>query len=186
MRFMLHYRGPLKANGGVEHKHEIRQNFHAQLARLWVQPPLSDWAPHVLAPRGPAQSDYCLRRPSAAFTFVPLVTQEMNVVASLTITLLRPEPAGNLITKGGDIDNRVKTLFDALTMPPQDQLPKGAVPSADQQPFFYCVLEEDALVTAVSVRTEQLLEPVAASVADLTIDVKTEVTRPTMSNSLFA
>ena len=41
-------------------------------------------------------------------------------------------------------------------------------------------------MTAVSVRTEQLLEPEKGSTVDLTIEVETEVTRPTQSNSLFA
>jgi len=111
----------------------------------------------------------------------------MNVVAELSLTLLRPEPPGHLITQGGDIDNRLKTLFDALTMPRQENaLSEGLVPTEDETPFF-CLLEDDNLVTAVAVRTEQLLEPnIDSSHVDLFIDVTTNVTRQTMDNFAFS
>ena len=64
----------------------------------------------------PRKGLYCLRRPLGKYVFVPLVTREMDVVAELSIIMLRPEIPGQLVTQGGDIDNRLKTLFDALTM----------------------------------------------------------------------
>jgi hypothetical protein len=111
----------------------------------------------------------------------------MNVVAELSITLLRPEPPGGLITQGGDIDNRLKTLFDALTMPRHiNALPTGVKIEPDESPFF-CLLEDDNLVTSVAVRTEQLLEPSEdLSVVEATIYVRTRVTRGTMGNDTFA
>jgi hypothetical protein len=91
------------------------------------------------------------------FDFVPLVSVETDSIAELSLTLLRPEAPGKLLTQGGDIDNRLKTLFDALSMPQQaNALPDGASPSDGETPFF-CLLENDNLVTAVQVRTEQLL-----------------------------
>jgi hypothetical protein len=105
------------------------------------------------------------------------------IVIRLHVTLLRPEPPGNLITQGGDIDNRLKTLFDALSMPKhQNSLPPTASPAADQNPFF-CLLGDDNLVTSVGVRTEQLLEPVDDSnCVDVLVSVKTSVTEKTMDN----
>jgi hypothetical protein len=183
MRLILHYRGPLKSNGAPEHKHDIRQHFHKQLKKLWEQKPLSE-NPALLQPR--KDREYCLLRPFGAFTFVPLVSEEMNVVAELDITLLRPEPPGGLVTRGGDIDNRLKTLFDSLAVPPQpNALPPSAVPAADENPFF-CLLEDDNLITAVAVNTLQLLEPVPdPSIVDISIKVHTAVTRQTMGNSAF-
>jgi len=174
MRLMLHYRGVLRASGGPAHKHKLRGLFHAQLKTLWNQKPLTD-QPTLLQPRKRAEH-YSLLRPMDPFTFVPLITAEMNVVAELSITLLRPEPPGGLITQGGDIDNRLKTLFDALAMPPHlSALPSGAAPAPDQTPFF-CLLEDDNLVVNVSVRTEQLLEPGNdASLVDASIYVLTRV-----------
>jgi hypothetical protein len=186
MRFTLFYRGPLKSNGNTRHKHDIRRTVHAQLARLWLQRPLAEYG--LLREREHTRpGEYSLLRNVAGHTFVPLVTEEMDAVAELHITLLRPEPPGSVLAGGGDIDNRLKTLFDALRMPSKpEELPVGFAPDQDERPF-YCLLEDDKLVTSVSVRTEQLLEPGAeGSEVVLLIDVKTKVTRPTMSNSVLA
>jgi hypothetical protein len=182
MRAVLHYRGPLRANAPPTHKHELRRHFHAQLKQLWSQKPLGEERWWTQPTRDPAQ--YHFLRPRGAFTFVPLVIAEANAVAELSITLMRPEPPGGLITQGGDIDNRLKTLFDALSMPQLNALP-AAGPAPDETPL-YCLLEDDNLIIAVTVRTEQLLEPADQSIVDLTIAVETRVTRVTMGNALFA
>jgi hypothetical protein len=181
MKFILHYRGPLRSNGSPQHKHELRQAFHSQLQQLWLQPPLNEERT-LLKPRD-KNGDYSLLRHVAPFMFVPLVTAEMNGVAELRVTILRPESPGNLITQGGDIDNRLKTLFDALTMPRHtNALPTNETPTEDQKPF-YCLLEDDNLVTSVSVRTEQLLAPpVDRSHVEVLIAVETAVTRQTIDN----
>ncbi len=185
MRLTLHYRGLLRANGSPLHKHEIRSLFHQQLRTLWQQRPLSEMS-RWLKPRK-REGDYILLRPLGPFTFVPLVAAETDSIAELSISLLRPEPPGGLITKGGDIDNRLKTLFDALTVPRNlDALPSGAKPGNDESPF-YCLLEDDNLITSLQVRTEQLLEPgIDPSLVVLTIYARTRVTRPTLGNSSLA
>lgn len=179
MRFVLHYRGQLRANGSPAHKHELRKAFHSQLKRLWNQPPLNERFSMSSSPPS------CSLGP---FAFVPLVAVQVSAIAELSIVLLRPEAPGQLITQGGDIDNRLKTLFDALTVPRHENaLPDGEVPTPEQLPYFFCLLEDDNLVTSVSVRTEQLLEPVSdSSVADISIEVTTRVTRSTMGNGDFA
>jgi hypothetical protein len=43
--------------------------------------------------------------------------------------LLWPQPAGAIISQGGDIDNRLKTLFDSLKVPTErTALPPEATP----------------------------------------------------------
>jgi hypothetical protein len=184
MHLVLHYRGSLKANGNPTHKHEIRKLFHAQLRTLWNQKPLSEH-PDLLQPRT-VPGNYSFLRTLDAFTFAPLITAETNAITELSITLLRPEPPGGLITQGGDIDNRLKTLFDSLTMPRHaNALPPNARPDSDEEPFF-CLLEDDNLVTSLTVNTQQLLEPaIDSSLVDLYISVTTHVTRTTMGNSIF-
>jgi hypothetical protein len=184
VRFVLHYRGALRANGGPGHKHELRQHFHHQLKKLWSQNPLSEAPLWLSNPKDP--NEYNFIRPLGAFTFAPLVTAEVDAVAELQLTLLRPEPPGGLITQGGDIDNRLKTLFDALSMPAHlNALPPNVVQKANEEPLF-CLLEDDNLVTSVAVRTEQLLEPVSdKSLVDITIAVRTRVTRQTFDNGIF-
>ena len=74
--------------------------------------------------------------PSLAFErggylFTPVVTTRLNLIAHLDILFLRPGNPGSLITHGGDIDNRLKTLFDALQIPDANPI-ASAPPSADQ------------------------------------------------------
>ena len=76
---------------------------------------------------------------------------------------------------GGDIDNRLKTLLDALAMPSQpNALPASATPDSGETPFF-CVLEDDKLITKVSVQTYSLLAPVgSSSEVECTVLVRTK------------
>jgi len=97
--------------------------------------------------------------------------------------MLRPEAHGSLITHGGDIDNRLKTPLDALRMPQhQNELASGEPPKVHQSPFF-CLLEDDNLITGIRVRTEQLLELDADNnKVILLIRVRTKKTTTTWEN----
>ncbi len=60
-----------------------------------------------------------------AFDFVALVSLWNRLLAEVEITLLRPEAPGSIVSSG-DIDNRLKTLFDAIKIPQHLQdLPQG-------------------------------------------------------------
>ena len=84
------------------------------------------------------------------------------MVCRLHILMLRHGGKGGVLT---DIDNRLKTLFDALQIAqrPED-IPKNADGSrlkpAEGETPFYVLLENDHLITAVSVETDTLLERV--------------------------
>lgn len=91
--------------------------------------------------------------------FLPIVNVKLNGYAEVSIEMLRPERPGNLISETADIDNRLKTLFDALQVPKIEQLPANEVPAAEHSPFFLCLLEDDRLVTKVSVQAYRLLDP---------------------------
>ncbi len=73
----------------------------------------------------------------------------------MDITMLVPGPPGQIIRRGGDIDNRLKTLLDSFTMPDQNQTP-DASPDTGETPFF-CLLEDDKLITGLGVKTDRLL-----------------------------
>ncbi len=93
-----------------------------------------------------------------AFEFIPIANFDLGIVVDLQITLLRPEPEGRVFTTSGDIDNRLKTLLDALGMPTPETLPDGTLPQDGEQPFL-CLLEDDSLIAAVEIRTTHWLEP---------------------------
>jgi hypothetical protein len=51
------------------------------------------------------------------YRFVPLVTLDLELLCNIEILFLRFGNPGGVINRVGDIDNRLKTLFDALSMP---------------------------------------------------------------------
>ena len=112
MEFTLYYQGNLKANHGADDKHQLRRHFHTQMREVWDQKPL-DAHKDLLNPIGQPR-DLSVLRTVGTFNFVPLASERIHLVAELDIILLRPEAPGSIITQGGDIDNRLKTLLDAL------------------------------------------------------------------------
>ncbi len=131
MEFTLYYRGPLKAATSSkrrrDEKHELRKRFHEQLKELWNQVPLSRHREFLNPSHNMVTNlrkdeeriylstdNLTLLHDVGAFQFAPTVSSRLDMVADLTITLLRPEPPGQIVTQSGDIDNRLKTLLDAL------------------------------------------------------------------------
>ena len=158
MRFTLIYQGRLLAksvgdNSRVMHEHEIRKQIHKQLAVLWrVQYPLpgiaAGLASHIAGPQRSARpmiEALCCEK--GAFCFVPLVSTHMGLVSRLDIQFLRRENPGEIVRHGGDLDNRLKTLFDALRIP--DVVGDNQKPEQCETPFFFCLLEDDALITGL-------------------------------------
>ena len=187
MEFTLLYQGSLRSNGGPAHKQELRRAFHPQLQRLWQLEPLKSNRAYVAYPPiAPTACDpqLSLLQSVRNFTFAPLISERLYLAAQLSITLLRPERPGQIIKQMGDIDNRLKTLFDALCVPPHpNQIPKGDAPSSDEMPFF-CLLQDDCLVTKVSVDTQRLLtvdDTVSKSHVVILVHVKTQVTKPVVA-----
>ncbi len=114
------------------------------------------------------------------FKFVPLVNNRLKLSCGLDILFLRRDMPGiPLIHSGGDIDNRLKVLFDALRVPANCDEVAGAVRDTDEDPYFFCLLEDDALITEVSVTTDTLLTPyVAGQENDVHLVIKVKV-KPT-------
>ncbi|RNC64335.1 MAG: hypothetical protein ED859_18580 [Desulfuromonadales bacterium] len=178
MEFNLFYRGSLRSNGSPQHKQEIRRALHSQLKQLWELEPLKGSKSSFIGPAEDGHQDINLLEQVGAFTFAPLISSRLALAASLRITLLRPEEPGTIILQSGDIDNRLKTLFDALSVPAHaNQLPGGDSPSGDETPL-YCLLQDDRLISSVSVDTDRLLEQgVDKNEVVLIIHVRTKVMR---------
>ena len=180
MEFTLVYKGQLKSNGNVKQKQEIRRAFHPQLMALWQCPPLDTMEDRLQEKPKKGES---ILKPVGSFRFVTIVNSNFKNFAELDIIFLRPSPPGAIISSGGDIDNRLKTLFDALRMPRDNsEIPNGDSPGADERPFF-CLLEDDSLITKVSVQTDQLLgSSFPNNHVELLIRVKTKATFPSFFN----
>jgi hypothetical protein len=167
VEFRLLFEGALPSCGSAPEKHAIRRMFHPQLRRLWsVNSNLRSLAIHKGNDGTPGLSeDERLAKGIAAigknwnragYNLVPLVTPEMALRCSVDIVLLRPEQHGRFIVKNGDIDNKLKTLFDSLRIPESASETGGAIPESDEDPLF-CLLQDDGLISEVKVTTDQLL-----------------------------
>jgi hypothetical protein len=190
LELTLVYRGCLKPNGNKKSKQCIRRFIHKQLKQFFQEDPISRyWLPdsHDEKENTGEIIDSSIIQQVEGFSFAPLVTQQLNLIAELDITMLRPESPGSIVTKGGDIDNRIKTLLDSLRMPKvAAELPSNDSPKEDENPFF-CLLEDDNLITKIRVSTDRLLEPCNDSkFVQLLIHVKIKPTRLTFDNLGFS
>lgn len=117
MTFRLFYRGPLKSNGSKDNKHEIRLKFHPQLAKLWDQKRMKPYRDMYLTKTMTDSNKINVMYTVGDHDYACLITERLKVYAEIDILFLRPSEPGQIITSGGDIDNRLKTLFDALRRP---------------------------------------------------------------------
>jgi hypothetical protein len=205
MKFTLVYDGDLPPNGGKEQKWAIRAQFHPQLEELWgVSPVLYDVQRRRFVPENqpfqildihhiaddkrpfmqkpPGSIDLCAPIKIGGRQFVPLVRDVVALKCSLKIIFLRQEAPGGMIYQGGDLDNRLKTLFDALQIPDANQI----IPDTSISDPIYCLVENDRLITGCSVETHRLLGRGASKHhVQLVMEVDVKVSRPRGYNFLF-
>src|SRR3954469_15080411 len=182
MRFRLTYKGRLKGQKrDRQHVQDLRSHFHKQLQLLWAQEPLSGYRDWLEANREPLY--YSVIEDIGGFQFAPLVSSRVDLISELDILLLRPAPPGAILRDGGDLDNRIKTLVDGLRLPTKTELPPNWRPEPDQLPFF-CLLQDEKLVSGFSVVTDRLLEPdLHEQEALIIVHVRVTAIKVTMGNS---
>jgi hypothetical protein len=183
MRFHLVYNGPLPASGNSSKPKwaaQIRDAFHSQLEYLWqvhtalqrlrqtaivktnperylgvVDSPLGVERDVDSYPATEDETDLCAPIIHGDQSYIPLVRKSLDLNCYLNIQLLRQEDPGSLVLQGGDVDGRLKTLFDALRKPDNDVA--NRYPQAQNR--TYCLLESDALIAGFDVSTDRLLFP---------------------------
>ncbi|MBX9574989.1 MAG: hypothetical protein K2X07_05055 [Caulobacteraceae bacterium] len=191
VEFTLVYAGPLRATQGdpqpgssqrtrhADLKHQMRMEFSRQLKTLW------DVVPQFQVAQQIERHPFNIERSKALFQilpwcFVPVVNKAGSLCASLDITLLRRDHPGPSVWRpsAGDIDNRLKTLIDALRMPNAHDGYSTRTPDGDGT--LYCLLEDDDLVTGLSINTDRLLaapDDADLSYAHVTVRVKLRLAR---------
>lgn len=215
MKFTLVYDGPLpptanNSRNSGERKWTIRKKFDPQLRQLWAarhdlihlrdnsivskdgkyiwaqSHPLHPELEVATRPMRPfhAETDINLCEPihKQSRTFFPLVRKPLALTCGLKVLFLRNEPRGRVF-QGGDLDNRIKTLVDALAVPVEDT--RYDDPSLIDPVF--CLLEDDALVSAFDVRSERLLSPTGTQDTEvrLVIEVDVRISSPRGFNVMF-
>lgn len=171
MKFHLTYDGALYGSGNTTkragHKHAIRLVFHEQLKQLWRQTWLAEARQGVyegyehIPSEAPLHEGLAIRHTRFGQGFVPLVSTALALSCSLKILFLRSEPPGAVVASG-DIDNRIKTLFDALRMPQNANEMPNALSGSPRPERIYCLMEDDKLISHVEIETGLLLHPAPA------------------------
>lgn len=184
MRFTLVYQGVLPASGSAIEKQRIREVLHVQLKELWKLDPLEGRA-RYLEPESNDPGSFSILNSRYGHVWAPLVCDKLCLQADIDVQMLRPELPGGIVTSGGDIDNRLKTLFDALSMPQQQQqVTDGARSSSATDPTF-TLLEDDKLITRVAVETDRWLAAPAPDQVHLTMRVILRAQRVINANDIL-
>jgi hypothetical protein len=205
VEFRLLYRGPLSSQQGggkggsiLKQKHAIRRQLHGQLHELWhthnflkLYTRMSDVTqPGDTESRSVQVYDKIANKyKKGGYRFIPLVKDDWGIACAIDILFLRRDDPGGLVKSGGDIDNRIKVLFDGLRIPESDSEVEGMPPEAGEDPFF-CLLEDDDLITEVKVTTDRLLVPLKSEEhihdVHLVLHVKTKILDSRKSFDVFA
>jgi hypothetical protein len=181
MEFRLLYYGRLLSGNKphAENKHQVRLELSPQIVRLIECKPIlhkscyregSKWFKNhpedEVIFRSAMDDDEARRKmydfwvrymaekwSRGTYGFVPLITEELDIRCSLDILFLRPSTPGRIIERT-DLDNRLKTLIDALRVPDTAEgMPRSDVPSEP----IYCLLQDDRLISEIKVVSDQLL-----------------------------
>jgi len=215
MKFTLVYEGPLPSNARPKMKWAIRKYLSPQLEELWqIHPSLSDAQRRRFIPRDQPFSfgdihhdsddqrrftqvgsdsdvDLCAEIERGGRNYWPLVRNTFALKCYLGITFMRREDPGKVVKggdKGVDLDNRLKTLFDALGIPDANQVAKDmSIKDTSIKDPIYCLLEDDALIMGCNVQTHRLLARTGGDIDDvlLLIEVDVRVVRPRGYNLTF-
>jgi hypothetical protein len=139
------------------------------MRRLWETEPLKSTDSLKKVRALPTASDVGVVVARRTTNFIPLVSEKMSLACRLQIDFYEPE--GSLAIKSDvtDIDNRLKTLFDALRIPSEQEIELNH----DYGPDFYCLMSDDKLIWEVNVKRTRLLRDVEKhdSLARLTVAV---------------
>lgn len=184
MEFCLHYYGTIKSNDGVKGKHAIRKTLHKQLKSLCTSPPFD----------GPFKNDRNgARQDNESSMYVEingnrywfLISEYLKTVVDLSITFLFPYEVGSIVVQGGDIDNRLKTLFDALRIP----LSSTELPADDDFDYsddgMYCLLQDDKLINSIQVNAFKDHDPIDDNSCRTIIKVNTRINAALLGNLCF-
>jgi len=157
---------------------DIRRQLHRQLAELWTHEPLKNM-------RNAAEPDGAHFENVGGYGFTSVVHDVFKLRAELDVLLLREAAAAGGVLSNADIDNQLKTLFDALSCPRQSQqVPEGWQPGDTERPL-HCLLQDDRYITRVNVESERWLDAPDRQHVRLFIRVRVTNAYPTYGSAVL-
>jgi Endodeoxyribonuclease RusA. len=184
MEFCLHYYGKLKSRDNATGKHAIRQTLHHQIHSLCMSDPFENAFKQDLdGTRSDKDKPMYVEHDGKRYWF--LISEYLATVVDVNITILVPHDLGRMVQNGGDIDNRIKTLFDALRVPAV----ASEIPASDAFEYgtsgMYCLLQDDKLINRVSIRSYRDHAPIDGDSVRCLIEVETKITKALWGNLNF-
>ena len=110
-----------------------------------------------------------------------LISEHLKTVVDLSFIFLFPYEIGTIVVSGGDIDNRLKTMFDALRIPHnENEIPRDD--DFDYNKGMYCLLEDDKLINKLDIQVFQDHYPINEKSCRVLIKVRTRITSGLWNN----
>ena len=199
MEFTIHYRGPLlgaQSDNRVKEKQKVRLALSPQLGEFWGRDPRFNFhdlnklqivntkAGRIDIPRPiKGQEGFHYQYTLGGFCFIPLITKALEADCALNIRFHRPQDAGSIIYADGDLDNKLKVLFDALRIPREMTELGKSTPEQNSDNRVFCLLEDDGLITRLTIDSKRLLGPPREpNYVELEIDVTITAVTPMVGN----
>ena len=184
MEFCLHYEGKLKSSDTAAGKHRIRTSLHRQLKSICADSRFSTvFAKDLEDRRDLDDAPLFIEHSGKRYWF--LISEHLKTVVDLDISLMLPHEVGAIVKNGGDIDNRIKTLFDALRVPSV----ASEIPRSDDFDYsdggMYCLLQDDKLINKISIQSFQDFDPISPDSVRCIIKVTTKITAALWGNFHF-
>lgn len=152
MHITLTYKGPVQGNARKQSDvWRLRKSFHKQLYKL----SLTNEFEYVekYANQDTEKSHPNIGIDVANSRYVPFITSKMKTRCSLYVRVFRGVRQYNPVLGNVDLDNRVKTLIDALRAPQQISETKES-----DGTVRYVLLEDDSLIDGITVKSGHYLD----------------------------
>ena len=183
MKFELFVVGEIKSGnagrGRSENIFEIRKQLEPQLRRVWESQPLLEFDKQkgIRGSISGLMTNMVCRWVSNT-RFIPVICEGLHLAARIEFTFYEPTGSLSVASEVSDIDNRLKTLFDALRYPRD----VNEIGDRDYGNEFHCLLDDDIRIWEITVKRTRLLRDMEGQDRFARISVEAIASQTTLNN----
>lgn len=147
MEYLIIYHGNLPSNGSKDDKGKIREILNDQIKKIWD----TDQYKNLMKSRQSNKKVKDMYVSVADINYLPMISSKIKLYCHIKIEYFSNRSPSEIFTDG-DLDNKLKTLFDGLR----------AITSKQEKTYekenqlYYTVLEDDNLVKGLTIETHQI------------------------------
>lgn len=182
MNFTLFYSGRIRSSNkrNVKHINDIRCKLSPQIRQLYDCNPLKS-IDAKCEPGSHTAQDVRTYTKIAGRDYSSLVNKGLGLACQINVIFYEATGTISVANDIGDVDNKAKTLIDALKLPSNDEVDK--LSDELMQSTVHCLLMDDAFLWGVDLKRRRLLHPELRKEKTLTqIDVQVMPTSVTIAN----